>query len=117
MTDDKNNNNDNNDNNNNKKTNNGKDKDDDRSIAEVLVDIITENSNLFFKDQYETHWIRAHNKDHYELIRIGPDKFKRYMCKLYYDKEKGIPYTEAITGAIQYCELELNMKVKLFPYL
>ena len=103
MTDDKNNNdnNDNNDNNNDTKNdNNGKDKDDDdRSVAEVLVDLVTENSNLFFKDQYETPWIRVHNKDHYELIRIGTDKFKRYMCKLYYDKESGIPYTEAITGA------------------
>jgi hypothetical protein len=83
-----------------KNTNNtNEDKDDDRSVAEVLVDLVTENSNLFFKDQYETPWIRVHNRDHYELIRIGTDKFKRYICKLYYDKEGGIPYTEAITGA------------------
>jgi hypothetical protein len=84
-----------------KSNNNGKKDDDDdhRSIADVLVDLVTENSNLFFKDQYERPWIRTRNKDHYELIRVGTDRFKRFICKLYYDKEKGVPNTEAVTGA------------------
>jgi hypothetical protein len=112
MTDDKNNNN--NNNKDNKNDNNNKD-DDDRSIAEVLVDLVNENSNLFFKDQYETPWIRVHNKDHYELIRIGTDKFKRYMCKVYYDKEGGVPYTEAITGATSVLRAKAEYEGQTIP--
>jgi hypothetical protein len=83
---------------NNNNNNNNKD-DDDRSVADVLIDLVTDNSNLLFKDQYETPWIRVHNKDHYELIRVASDKFERYICKLYYDKEQTVPYAEAIKGA------------------
>ena len=92
----------NNNNNNKNNKNNNKDKDeekDDRSVAEVLVDLMTENSNLFFKDQYETPWVHVHNADHYELIKITGDKFKRYLSKLYYNSEGTVPYTEAIIGA------------------
>jgi hypothetical protein len=78
----------------------GKDKDkDDRSVAEVIVDLATENSNLFFKDQYDMPWVRVHKGDHHELIRIIGNKFKRYIGKLYYDSEERVPNAEAINGA------------------
>ena len=90
-------------NNKNNKENGNKDKDkenDDRSVAEVIVDLATENSSLFFKDQYDMPWVRVHKEDHYELIRIPGDKFKRYIGKLYYDSEGRVPNTEAINGAV-----------------
>ena len=93
------------DNGNNKNNNeNGNNKDnekekDDRSVAEVIVDLATSNSSQFFKDQYDMPWVRVHKEDHHELIRITGNKFKRYIGKLYYDSEKRVPNAEAINGA------------------
>jgi hypothetical protein len=84
----------------NKNKNKDKEKEkDDRSVAEVIVDLATENSSLFFKDQYDMPWVRVHIEDHYELIRIIGNKFKRYIGKLYYDSEERVPNAEAINGA------------------
>jgi hypothetical protein len=55
----------------NNKKDNDKEEEDDRSVAEVLIDLINQNSNLFFKDQYETPFVRVLNGDHHEVIRIG----------------------------------------------
>lgn len=53
------------------------DKEDDRSQSEVLIDLVRENASLLFKDQYDTPYARIHNKDHYELINMKGEKFKR----------------------------------------
>ena len=57
-------------------------KKDDCSIAEVIVDLATKNSSLFFKDQYDIPWVRVHKEDHHELIRITGNKFEIYWQNL-----------------------------------
>ena len=99
---------------------NGKSKDkekekDDRSVAEVIVDLATENSSLFFKDQYDMPWVRVHKEDHYELIRIIGNKFKRYIGKLYYDSEERVPNAEAINGAASVLQAKAEYDGETIP--
>ena len=42
-----------------------------RKVAEKLVDLISKDSNLLFKDQYGVPFANVFNTDHYEVIRIG----------------------------------------------
>jgi len=121
MKDNKNNNN-NNKNENNKNGNKNKNKNknndeerDKRSVAEVLVDLMTENSNQLFRDQYEIPWARVYNRDHYELIKMTGDRFKRYISKLYYDYEGTVPYTEALVNAISVLRAKAEYEGETIP--
>jgi hypothetical protein len=102
-------------NDNDKNKNKDKDDKDDRTVAEVLVDLISENSNQFFKDQYEKPWVLVHNKDHHELIRITGERFKRYISKLYYDRERRVPYSEAIGSATSVLRARAEFEGKTIP--
>lgn len=98
--------------------NKDKDKDeekDDRSVADVIVDLAIENSSLFFKDQYDMPWVRVHKEDHHELIRIIGNKFKRYIGKLYYDYEKRVPNAEAINGAASVLQAKAEYDGETIP--
>jgi hypothetical protein len=100
----------------NKNKNKDKEKEkDDRSVAEVIVDLATENSSLFFKDQYDMPWVRVHIEDHYELIRIIGNKFKRYIGKLYYDSEERVPNAEAINGAASVLQAKAEYDGETIP--
>jgi hypothetical protein len=66
----------------------------------VLIDLVNENAPLLFKDEYETPYARIHNGDHYELINMKSDKFKRYISNLYYDAEGRATNVETINSAV-----------------
>ena len=53
---------------------------DKRSVAKKLVDLISQNSNIFFKDQYDTPHVIIHNTDHYEIVRVENSKYKELFC-------------------------------------
>jgi hypothetical protein len=100
---------------------NGKDKlngvssDDKRSVAEKLVDLISQNSNSFFKDQYDVPFARIHNTDHHEIVRVGSDKFKRYIGRLYYENENKVANTEALTNAVQVLQAKAEYRGDTIP--
>ena len=72
------------------------------SAADILVELATENTSLFFKDQYGTAHAQVHIADHDEIIRVESNKFKRYLSRLFYDKNGNkVVNAEAITNAIQ----------------
>jgi hypothetical protein len=73
---------------------------DTRSLSEQLVDLVCENASLLFNDDCDIHYARVYNKDHYELIKIGSEKFRRYISKLYYDIEGKVLYSESIISAV-----------------
>jgi hypothetical protein len=72
------------------------------SAADLLVELATENTSLFFKDQYGTAHAQVHIADHDEIIRVESNKFKRYPARMFYDKNGNkVVNAEAITNAIQ----------------
>lgn len=89
--------------------------DDKRSVAEKLVDLISQNSNSFFKDQYDVPFARIHNTDHHEIVRIGSDKFKRYIGRLYYENENKIANIEALTNAVQVLQAKAEYRGETIP--
>ena len=114
----------NNDNNNNKRGNNGdnnnnhnhNDNDNDRrSIADKLVDLITQNSNAFFKDQYGTAHASIHNTDHQENVRVESSKFKRHLIRLYHESENRVANAEAVTNAVQVLQAKAEYNGETFP--
>lgn len=62
------------------------------SYAEILVQLATDNTELFFKDQYGAAFalVKVNNDgddQHREVIRLESNKFKRYLSKLFYDNQ------------------------------
>jgi hypothetical protein len=93
----------------------GTSSDDKRSVAEKLVDLISQNSNSFFKDQYDVPFARIHNTDHHEIVRVGSDKFKRYLGRLYYENENKVANTEALTNAVQVLQAKAEYRGDTIP--
>jgi putative DNA primase/helicase len=94
---------------------NGASSDDKRSVAEKLIDLISQNSNSFFKDQYDVPFARIHNTDHHEIVRVGSDKFKRYLGRLYYENENKVANTEALTNAVQVLQAKSEYRGDTIP--
>ncbi len=71
-----------------------------KTIAQILIELASENSTLF-KDEFNVPHALVKIKDHYEVLPIEGTKFKRYLFKLYYDNcDNQIPHTESINNAI-----------------
>ena len=116
----------NNNNNNNNGDNNGNGDDDRnkgndngnggrRKVAEKLVDLISKDSNLLFKDQYGVPFANVFNTDHYEVIRIGSGRFKRYLGWLYYESENKVANTDAVNSAVQLLQGRAEYQGKTIP--
>jgi hypothetical protein len=73
---------------------------DDRSVAEVIVDLAIKNSSLFFRDQYGIAYALVKIADHNEICRMESARFKRYLSRLYYEEECRVANAEALTNAI-----------------
>jgi hypothetical protein len=63
--------------------------------AEVLLDdrlaeLANKNISLLFKDQYDKAHAVDYITDHYEIVRVESNKFKRYLSRLFYDNENKI---------------------------
>jgi hypothetical protein len=73
-----------------------------QSAADILVQLAIENTKLLYKDQYNIAHAQIHNADHYEIIKVESSKFKRYLSKLFYDRNKNkVINADSITNAIQ----------------
>ena len=99
------------------KNGNGKDNDNDkvRSVAEKLVDLISQDSNIFFKDQYDTAYVRIHNSDHNEIIRVESGRFKRHLIRLYHESENKVANAEAVTNAVQVLQAKAEYNGDTYP--
>jgi hypothetical protein len=94
---------------------NKKEKEKGRPVAEKLVDLISQNSNIFFKDQYDTTYARIHNSDHNEIIRVESGKFKRYLIRLYHESENKIANAEAVANAVQVLQARAEYNGNTYP--
>jgi hypothetical protein len=86
-----------------------------RSVAEKLVDLISQNSNTFFKDQYDTPHSRIHNGDRFENVKVESSKFKRYLIRLYHENENRVANAEAVTNAVQALLAKAEYEGETYP--
>jgi hypothetical protein len=86
-----------------------------RSVADKLVDLVTQNSNSFFKDQYDTAYARIHNSDHNEIVRVEGGKFKRYLIRLFHESENKVANAEAVTNAVQVLQAKAEYNGETYP--
>ena len=85
-------------------------------LADLLVELATENTSLFFKDQYGTAHAQVHIADHDEIIRVESNKFKRYLSRLFYDKnDNKVVNAESITNAIQVLQAKAEYDGPIIP--
>lgn len=85
------------------------------SVAEKLVELVTQNSNIFFKYQYDTAYTRILSTDHYEIVKIESNKFKRHLIRLYYEKENKVANAEAVSKAVQVLQAKAEYRGDTIP--
>lgn len=96
----------------------------DLTLPQLLIKLATENTSLFFKDQYDKAYAKVGIKDHSEIINLEGNKFKYFLSKLYYENSNGkVASQEAINDAIRLLQAEtlfednntipLNLRVAL----
>jgi hypothetical protein len=105
--------------NNNTTTNNSDDQQGEprKSFAEILVELAEKNTELLFKDQYNTPYALVHISDHNELIRLQKSKkFERLLSKWFYTNNNGkIPNAEALSNAIRVIEAKAEFDGQTIP--
>jgi hypothetical protein len=84
-------------------------------VAERLVELVTRNSNAFFKDQYDTPYARIHSVDHYEIVKVESNKFKRHLIGLYFEKENKVANAEAVNNAVQVLQARAEYRGDTVP--
>jgi hypothetical protein len=94
---------------------NGDDKGLKLSVAERLVDLVTQNSNMFFKDQYGAAYANIKTTDHHEIVRVESNKFKRHLVRLYYEVENKVANAEAVSNAVQVLQAKAEFRGETIP--
>lgn len=58
-----------------------------KSPAEVLLDLVTKDSNNYelFHDEQKASYVRINNSDHFEIWKINSKNFNHYLSALYYN--------------------------------
>ena len=75
--------------------------DEDLTDAGLLIKIGTSRSKRLFCDEYKMPFAQVLVKDHYEVIALNSDKFKRFVAKEFYEEHGRTPGIEAQNRAIQ----------------
>jgi hypothetical protein len=89
-----------------------------QSHADILVQLATDNTELFFNDQYGTAFalVTIDTDRHREVIRLESDKFRRYLSKLFYDNQEGrVVNSEAIGNAIHVLQAQTEYDGQTIP--
>jgi hypothetical protein len=87
-----------------------------RSAADLLVQLAIENTSLLFKDQYGMAHAQVHIADHDEIIRVESSKFKRYLARLFYDRNGNkVVNADSITNAIQVIQAKAEYEGQTIP--
>ena len=87
-----------------------------RSAADLLVELAVENTSLLFKDQYGAAYSQIHVADHDEIIKVESSKFKRYLSRLFYEKNGNkVVNAESITNAIQVIQAKAEYEGSTIP--
>ncbi len=73
-----------------------------KSPAELLLELITNNSNSYelFHDESKTPFVRIYINDHHEIWKLGNSEFRRYISGLFYKEYKKFISNENINSVI-----------------
>jgi hypothetical protein len=98
----------------------GHDDDDDdekkkKPAADRLIDLITQNSNVFFKDQYGSAHASIYDKDHHRVFRVSSGPFKRYLIMAFHDAEQKIINAETVTNVVNYLQARAESRGQTYP--
>ena len=71
--------------------------------ANLLIQLVKQNTLLFFKDQYGVPNVMIKVANHAEIMPIQSKKFEYYISKLYFDSTKGknVAGSESVNNAIR----------------
>ena len=71
--------------------------------ANLLIQLVQQNTLLFFKDQYGMPTVTIKVANHAEIMPIQSKKFEFYISKLYFDSTKGekVANSESVNNAIR----------------
>ena len=88
-----------------------------KSTAGILTELAAEYITLLFKDQHNVAYALVHfEDDHGELIKVESNKFRRYLSKLFCDKNCGkVLNAETITNAIQVLQAKSEYSGQTIP--
>jgi hypothetical protein len=89
----------------------------DKSQSQIIIELAYQNTPLFFKDQHGRAFaLVAPKEGRKELIALESDKFKRYLAKLFYEKNnRSIAKTEHINSAIQIIQANVEYDGQVIP--
>jgi hypothetical protein len=66
-----------------------------------LIKMALENCKRLFTDQYKMPFAQVLVGDHFEVMAVNGERFKRYIVKLFYETAARVPGTDAQNKAIQ----------------
>ena len=69
---------------------------------QILINLVQENTLLFFKDQYDIAYAKVKVQQHSEIISLRSSKFEYFISKLYFDYTQGdVVSQESLNNAIR----------------
>jgi hypothetical protein len=74
--------------------------------ADKLVHLVLNSDVILFHDEYEVPNARMKTAKKFEIRMIRSKYFKRWICKLYWDKYNQTPNNEAVNAALNIIEAE-----------
>jgi hypothetical protein len=97
---------------------NSRDKDDDdkkKPAADRLIELVVQDSNLLFKDQYGCAHAYIYDSDHFEVIRVSSGAFKRHLIMKFHDSEDRIVNAETVTNVVNYLQAKAESRGQTYP--
>jgi len=72
------------------------------TTTQTLIQIVRENTLLFFKDQYDIAYAKVKIQQHSEIIALASSRFEYVVSKLYFNYTKGeVAGQESLNNAIR----------------
>lgn len=75
-----------------------------RSQADKLIELVTAEKAMLFRDQFNEPHARILVDDHWETWRVRSKQFRRWLCSLMWESEQKAPHANAITSALTIIE-------------
>jgi len=83
--------------------------------AESIMELIDKNVKGIFLDQNATAHAAIRMEDHNEIIPVNSSKFKRYVAKLFWDRNHKVVSTETIKNAINIVQARAEYESETIP--
>ena len=75
-----------------------------RSQADKLIELVTAERAVLFRDQFNEPHAHILVDDHWEIWRVRSKQFRRWLCSLLWESEQKAPHSNALTSALTIIE-------------